>query len=68
MHYHSRWEAHMNSQKLEAEQKTKLLAKINKLEQSKSTLKDYAWLSQASSPCDYLCTRFWRLCRSRAST
>ena len=44
-HYHLRWEAHMNSQKLEAQVRAKLQASIDKLEKKQSTLKDYSWLS-----------------------
>ena len=44
-HYHLRWEAHMNSQKLEAQVRARLQASIDKLEKKQTTLKDYSWLS-----------------------
>eukprot|EP00250_Pteridium_aquilinum_P014885 c22261_g1_i1 orf=390-2255(+) len=44
-HYHSRWQAHMESLKLEAKQKVSVQDKIAKLEASESLVKDYSWLT-----------------------
>ncbi len=71
-HYHLRWEAHMNSQKLETQVRAKLQASIDKLETKQSTLKDYSWLSavrahafvgQAFGRCDTLLPGVHRNCR-----
>lgn len=45
MHYHSRWQAHIESLKLEAKQKVVVQEKIAKLEASESLVKDYSWLT-----------------------
>lgn len=45
IHYHSRWQAHMESLKLEAKQKEVVQDKIAKLEASESLVKDYSWLT-----------------------
>lgn len=45
IHYHSRWQAHMDSLKLEARQKEVVQEKIAKLEASESLVKDYSWLT-----------------------
>lgn len=45
MHYHSRWQAHTDSLKLEAKQKVSVQDKIGKLEASESLVKDYSWLT-----------------------
>lgn len=45
IHYHSRWQAHMDSLKLEAKQKEVVQEKIAKLEASESIVKDYGWLT-----------------------
>lgn len=45
MHYHSRWQAHTESLKLEAKQKVNVQDKIAKLEASESLVKDYSWLT-----------------------
>lgn len=46
MHYNSRWEAHVASQKLEAKQVDEIKEKIVELEDNGTELKDYTWLSQ----------------------
>ncbi|MCO5607859.1 hypothetical protein L7F22_062061 [Adiantum nelumboides] len=45
MHYHSRWQGHIESLKLEAKQKKVVHDKIAKLEESESQVKDYSWLT-----------------------
>eukprot|EP00249_Psilotum_nudum_P023988 c29050_g1_i1 orf=252-2135(-) len=45
IHYHSRWQAHMDSLKLEAKQREVVQEKIAKLEASESLVKDYTWLT-----------------------
>ena len=45
MHYHLRWQAHMESLKLEAKQRETVQDKIAKLEASESLVKDYSWLT-----------------------
>ncbi|KAH7442031.1 hypothetical protein KP509_03G067700 [Ceratopteris richardii] len=45
MHYHSRWQAHMESLKLEGKQRVVVQDKIAKLEASESLVKDYSWLT-----------------------
>eukprot|EP00898_Chlorokybus_atmophyticus_P007190 jgi/Chlat1/7472/Chrsp6S09193 len=45
LHYHSRWKAHMDSQKLEQKQKENTEAKIARLEESDSTVRGYSWLT-----------------------
>ncbi|KAL3137000.1 hypothetical protein ABBQ32_006592 [Trebouxia sp. C0010 RCD-2024] len=47
IHYNSRWEAHVASQKLEAKQVAEIREKIAELEDNGTELKDYTWLSQA---------------------
>lgn len=46
IHYNSRWEAHVASQKLEAKQVAEIREKIAELEDNGTELKDYTWLSQ----------------------
>lgn len=46
MHYNSRWEAHVASQKLEAKQLGEIEQKISELEDNLTELKDYTWLLQ----------------------
>lgn len=46
IHYNSRWEAHVASQKLEAKQVADIREKIAELEDNGTELKDYTWLSQ----------------------
>lgn len=46
IHYNSRWEAQVASQKLEAKQLELLQQKITELEDNMSELKDYTWLLQ----------------------
>ena len=51
-HFRSRWEAHTASQKMEEEQTVTIGAKITELENlepGRGTLKDFTWLTQASS-------------------
>lgn len=45
IHYHSRWQAHMDSLQLESNQKEVVQGKIAKLEASESLVKDYSWLT-----------------------
>ncbi|KAK9817712.1 hypothetical protein WJX72_001099 [[Myrmecia] bisecta] len=47
MHYHTRWDAHMQSQKLEQAQSGGIQEKIAKLEDDQDTLQDFSWLAQA---------------------
>ena len=56
IHYNSRWEAHIASQKLEAKQVAEIREKIAELEDNGTELKDYTWLSQVPAACIYLCT------------
>lgn len=51
MHYNSRWEAHVASQKLEAKQVAEIREKIAELEDNGTELKDYTWLSQVTASC-----------------
>ena len=46
IHYNSRWEAHVASQKLEAKHSAEIREKIAELEDNGTELKDYTWLSQ----------------------
>ena len=46
MHYNSRWEAHVASQKLEGKQLQAIEQKISELEDNITELKDYTWLMQ----------------------
>ena len=46
MHYNSRWEAHVASQKLEGKQLQEIEQKISELEDNITELKDYTWLMQ----------------------
>ena len=51
IHYNSRWEAHVASQKLEARQVADIREKIAELEDNGTQLKDYTWLSQVVLIC-----------------
>ena len=57
MHYNSRWEAHVASQKLEAKQVADIREKIAELEDNGTELKDYTWLSQVLHPACRCCTK-----------
>lgn len=44
IHYHNRYKAHIDSFKLESKLKETIIEKINILEKSVSTLKDFSWI------------------------
>lgn len=46
IHYNSRWEAQVASQKLEGDQLQKTEQKISELEENMTEVKDYTWLMQ----------------------
>eukprot|EP00245_Coleochaete_scutata_P002211 TRINITY_DN1290_c0_g1_i1.p1 TRINITY_DN1290_c0_g1~~TRINITY_DN1290_c0_g1_i1.p1 ORF type:complete len:712 (-),score=157.04 TRINITY_DN1290_c0_g1_i1:783-2918(-) len=45
IHYHSRFQGHMNSLKFEEDKKNEVADRISKLEESEQMVKDYTWLN-----------------------